>query len=180
MTSVPGDDGFRKYLAAGGTLSTVTRARAEEVVRDLMSAGDSQRSQAQQWVDDVIVRSRAATEELIEKFRKHVSGQLEAHGIEPEDLAKQVSDVLKRTAATGRSATSDAATKVSDTANAAKRTMETAADKGRAATKRGRAGAKGAGHPADAAVRRTAPGTAKGNPPTNRPSRGARPGGAGD
>jgi len=178
VTSVPADDGFRKYLAAGNVLTTVTRARAEEIVRELMNTGDSQRSQAQQRLDDIIERSRAATEELVDRVRREVSTQLAARGIEPEDVARQVSDFLKQTAHTGRTAASDTATRVSDTATAAKRTAATAADKGRAAAKRGARNKKAAA--SGTAPRSTASDTAKGDPGRGPTGGGAPPRVTGD
>ena len=39
---------IKKYLDAGTVLGQVTRARAEEIVRELASAGDIQREQTQE------------------------------------------------------------------------------------------------------------------------------------
>jgi polyhydroxyalkanoate synthesis regulator phasin len=116
---------LRKYVEAGAVLGHVTRARAEEIVRELVSSGDVQRGQAQQWVDDILERSRKASEDLIHLVRTEVSNQLAALGVDPEDLAKQVADILKHSAGVGRkatsSATSTAGTTVGKTASAAKK-----------------------------------------------------------
>ena len=48
---------IKKYLDAGTVLGQVTRARAEEIVRELVSAGDIQREQTQEWVDNLVERA---------------------------------------------------------------------------------------------------------------------------
>jgi len=101
---------IKKYLDAGTVLGQVTRARAEEIVRELASAGDIPREQTQEWVDNLVERSRKTSEQILELIRHEVSTQLSK--IDPstlEKLADQVSDLLKRSAAAGRSATADAA-----------------------------------------------------------------------
>ena len=99
---------IRKYLDAGTVLGQVSRGRAEEIVRELVNAGDIQRSQAQEWVDNLVERSRKSSEQVLELVRHEVAGQLER--IDPkslESLANQVAEVLKKSAKAGRSATKD-------------------------------------------------------------------------
>jgi polyhydroxyalkanoate synthesis regulator phasin len=112
---MPANEGFRKYVEAGAVLGQITRARAEEIVRELVGAGEVQRGQAQQWVDDLMERSRRASEELLHLVRSEVSNQLEALGLDPEELAKQVAEVLKHSAGVGRKATTAAAGTASST-----------------------------------------------------------------
>jgi polyhydroxyalkanoate synthesis regulator phasin len=100
---------IRKYLDAGTVLGQVSRGRAEEIVRELVNAGDIQRSQAQEWVDNLVERSQKSSEQVLELVRHEVAVQLEK--IDPkslESLANQVAEVLKKTATRAR----DAATKV--------------------------------------------------------------------
>ena len=52
-------------------------ARAEEIVRELVNAGDIQRSQAQEWVDNLVERSRKSSEQILELVRHEVASQLE-------------------------------------------------------------------------------------------------------
>src|SRR5271155_4397435 len=99
---------IRKYLDAGTVLGQVSRGRAEEIVRELVSAGDIQRSQAQDWVDNLVERSRKSSEQVLELVRHEVATQLEK--IDPrslESLANQVAEVLRKSAKAGRSATKD-------------------------------------------------------------------------
>ena len=97
---------IRKYLDAGTVLGQVSRGRAEEIVRELVNAGDIQRSQAQEWVDNLVERSRKSSEQILELVRHEVASQLDR--IDPkslESLANQVADILKKSAEAGRNAT---------------------------------------------------------------------------
>src|SRR5271155_1458498 len=103
---------IRKYLDAGTVLGQVSRGRAEEIVRELVNAGDIQRSQAQDWVDNLVERSHKSSEQVLELVRHEVATQLEK--IDPrslESLANQVADVLRKSAKAGRNATKDVTTR---------------------------------------------------------------------
>jgi polyhydroxyalkanoate synthesis regulator phasin len=116
---------IKKYLDAGTVLGQVTRARAEEIVKELASAGDIQREQTQEWVDNLVERSRKTSEQILELIRHEVSAQLsKIDATALETLAGQVSDLLKRSAAAGRSATADAAAHAAKGAQAAKDAAE--------------------------------------------------------
>ena len=122
------NDGLRRYLEAGAVLGGVTRACAEEIVRELVAAGEVQRDQAQQWVDDFLDRSRQGSESLLGLVKEEVTNQLAALGITSnsiEELTKVVTDLVQRTSQAGKAATSSAR-------SAAKRT----AQRGRQATKK--------------------------------------------
>jgi len=113
---------IRKYLDAGWVFGQVTRGRAEEIVRELVNAGDIQRSQAQEWVDTLVERSRKTSEQIIEMVRHEVSTQLSrVDGKAIENLSKQVADVLKKSADAGRRATHDATQRAEKTATAARK-----------------------------------------------------------
>jgi polyhydroxyalkanoate synthesis regulator phasin len=112
---------IRKYLDAGSVLGQVTRGRSEEIVRELVNAGDIQRSQAQEWVDTLVDRSRRTSEQIIELVRHEVAAQLNrVDGKAIENLSKQVADVLKKSADAGRRATHDATQRAEKTATAAR------------------------------------------------------------
>ena len=113
---------IRKYLDAGSVFGQVTRGRAEEIVRELVNAGDIQRSQAQEWVDTLVERSRKTSDQIIEMVRHEVSTQLsrvDSRAI--ENLSKQVADVLKKSADAGRKATHDATQRAEKRASAARK-----------------------------------------------------------
>jgi len=112
---------IRKYLDAGSVFGQVTRGRAEEIVRELVNAGDIQRSQAQEWVDTLVDRSRKTSDQIIEMVRHEVATQLNrVDGKAIENLSKQVADVLKKSADAGRRATQDATQRAEKTATAAR------------------------------------------------------------
>ncbi|HEY1828450.1 MAG TPA: hypothetical protein VGF87_10535, partial [Acidimicrobiales bacterium] len=67
---MPSNERIKKYLEASSVLGQVTRARAEEIVRELVSAGDIQREQAQEWVDNLVDRSRKTTDQIIDTVRR--------------------------------------------------------------------------------------------------------------
>jgi polyhydroxyalkanoate synthesis regulator phasin len=108
---------IKKYLEAGTVLGQVTRARAEEIVKELVAAGDIQRGQAQEWVDNLIDRSRRTSEQVLELVRHEVTTQLSR--IDPpalEAIASQVADILHRSADAGRAATAEATKQAGETA----------------------------------------------------------------
>ena len=116
---------IKKYLDAGTVLGQVTRARAEEIVKELASAGDIQREQTQEWVDNLVERSRKTSEQILDLIRHEVSTQLsKIDATALETLAGQVSDLLKRSAAAGRNAAADAAAHAAKGAQAAREAAE--------------------------------------------------------
>ena len=74
-------DAFKKYLDAGMAFTQLTRKRAEQVVKDLVAAGEIQRGQAKSAIDDLVERSRANAEVLSEQVRKEVDTQLSNLGL---------------------------------------------------------------------------------------------------
>jgi polyhydroxyalkanoate synthesis regulator phasin len=153
-------DGFRKYVEAGAVLGQVTRARAEEIVRELVAAGEVQRNQAQRWVDDLVERSRKASELLTETVRSEVKNQLSAVGLKSvDDLAQQVAEILRRSAAAGRNATTSAAGRAANTASKARKAATSVTKKASASRKKAPAKKKAAAKkaPAKKAAAKRAP-----------------------
>lgn len=107
--NMPRNDRYRRYFEAAAVLGQITRARAEELVKDLMGSGDDQHAHAQQWVDELVDRGRDAAGDLVETVRTEVSKQLQGLGLDPEDLARQAADVMRRSAAAGRRVVQDVA-----------------------------------------------------------------------
>jgi polyhydroxyalkanoate synthesis regulator phasin len=100
-------DAFQKYLDAGIAFTNITRSKAEELVQELVQNGEFQSDDARAKVEELIERSRKGREALVFQVRREVSRQLEGMGItNVEDLAKQVSSLLARTAEAGRAASS--------------------------------------------------------------------------
>jgi membrane protein involved in colicin uptake len=94
-------DRYRKYFEAAAVLGQITWGRAEELLREIMNGGDEQRANVQQFVDDFFERSRKATEGLIGIVRGEVATQMNELGLDPEDIARQAADILRRSAGVG-------------------------------------------------------------------------------
>lgn len=83
------NDLLKRYLEAGMSFTQMTRSRAEAIVKDLVRAGELQREQTQERVDDLLDRSRKNTEHLMSLIRREVSQQLAGMGLATkEDLAR--------------------------------------------------------------------------------------------
>src|ERR1700722_14546997 len=99
-------DGLRRYVEAATALTQITRSRAEELVRELIKAGELERHKAQEWVEDLVKTSRDRSEALVDTVRGEVGHQLRELGFtNMDDLAKKVADILARSSAAGRDAT---------------------------------------------------------------------------
>ena len=108
---------IRKYLDAGNVLGQVSRGRAEEIVRELVNAGDIQRANAQEWVDALVDRSRRTSEQLIELVRREVQAQMQRiDGTALETVANQVAEALKKSAQAGASVSKGVRTRAEKTA----------------------------------------------------------------
>ena len=73
-------DPFQKYLDAGIAFTNMTRAKAEELVQELVKSGEFQGSDARAWVDDLLERSRKSREALLVQVRHEVSGRAATTG----------------------------------------------------------------------------------------------------
>ena len=66
------------------------------------------RNQAQEWVDNLVERSRKTSDQVLDLVRHEVAAQLDRiDGKSLEAIANQVAEILKKSAAAGRSATKD-------------------------------------------------------------------------
>ncbi len=100
------NDGLRRYIEAATALTQITRSRAEELVRELIKAGELERHRAQDWVEELVKASRERSEALVATIRGEVRQQLKDSGFtNVDDLAKRVADVLARSSAAGRKVT---------------------------------------------------------------------------
>jgi len=100
-------DSFQKYLDAGIAFTNLTRAKAEELVGELVQSGAFQSNDAMARVDELLERSRKSREAFTAQVRREVAHQLESVGISSlEDLAQQVASMIGRTADAGKAATS--------------------------------------------------------------------------
>src|SRR5215207_10098475 len=83
-------DALKKYLDAGMAFTQLTRSRAEQVVKDLVAAGELQKNQAKDAIDDLVDRSRKNAETLSEQVRKEVDSQLSSLGQAVERLEAEL------------------------------------------------------------------------------------------
>ena len=133
-------DGFQKYLDAGIAFTNLTRAKAEELVQELVQNGEFQSADAKARVEELLERSRKGREAFAAQVRKEVAHQLDSVGITSlEDLAQQVASLIGRTADAGRAATTGtkaAAKKSAAKKSAAKKSAARKAPANKAAAKK--------------------------------------------
>ena len=70
-------DAFQRYLDAGIAFTNITRAKAEELVQELVQSGEFQSDDARAKVEELIERSRKGREALVAQVRHEVTRQLE-------------------------------------------------------------------------------------------------------
>ena len=118
-------DGLRRYIEAATTLTSITRARAEELVRDLVASGELERGRAQDWIEDLVKRSREASEALMSTVSSEVDRQLGERGLKNfdlDDIAQRVAAIITMAGNAGRTATSRSRHESEDGAAATKKT----------------------------------------------------------
>ena len=109
VQAMTNDEGWRRYIEAGMALTQITRARAEELVRELVRNGEMERGRAQERVDELVRRSRERSEALLDMVRDEVQSQLRDLGMATvEDVAARVADLIAAAAKAGRTATGQA------------------------------------------------------------------------
>jgi polyhydroxyalkanoate synthesis regulator phasin len=87
---MPENDTLKRYLDAGMAFTQLTRARAEEIVKDLVKRGELRREQVQEQVDDLLDRSRQNTEALVGLVRKEIADQLGNLGLATKEDIKRL------------------------------------------------------------------------------------------
>ena len=100
------NDGLRRYVEAGMALTQITRARAEELVRELIKTGRDRAHPRPGLGRGPRAPSRDRSEALVGTVRGEVRQQLKELGFTNiDDLAKKVADILARSSAAARKAT---------------------------------------------------------------------------
>lgn len=152
-------DLLKRYLDAGVAFTQMTQRRAEEIVRDLVKAGEVQTAEAQQRVNELVAQSRENTERLVAIVRNEIRDQIDALNLatkgDLEGIRRQLDKLVGRgvgapaqAASTAKSAATQAVQKaapakkaVAKKAGAAKKAAtSTAKSNGRATARK--AGAK--------------------------------------
>ena len=107
VAAMPSNDGLRRYLEAGLAFTQITRARAEELVHELIQAGEVEAIRAQEWVEDLVRTSRERSDTLLSTVHGEVRSQLSDLGITNiDDVAHRVAEILDRAESAARRATS--------------------------------------------------------------------------
>jgi heparin binding hemagglutinin HbhA len=103
---MPPNDGLKRYLEAGLALTQITRARAEELVHELIQAGEVETGRAQDWVEDLVKTSRERSDTLLSTVRSEVRTQLADLGIaNMDDLVHRVAEMIDQAETAARKAT---------------------------------------------------------------------------
>jgi polyhydroxyalkanoate synthesis regulator phasin len=91
------NDLLKRLLDAGMTFTAMTQARAEDLIRDLVRAGEVQAEQAQSVIDELVDRSRRNSERLIDAVRAEIRQQMAGLGLatksDVERLEGRIADV---------------------------------------------------------------------------------------
>ena len=136
-------DPLRKYVEAGIAFTQLTKAKAEAMVRELVKAGDVQREQAQDRVDELLDRHRRNTDGLVALVRREMAQQLSSMGLATKDdvarLEARLDSLQAATPAPGRSAPAKATKAAKPTSKAAKPAAKAATTKPTAARTAGAA-----------------------------------------
>src|SRR4030095_301112 len=78
---MPENDLLKRLLDAGMTFTAMTQARAEDLIRDLVRAGEVQAEQGQSVIDELAARSRRNSERLIDAVRAEIRQQMANLGL---------------------------------------------------------------------------------------------------
>lgn len=81
MRTVTQAETLKRYLDAGMAFTQMTRDRAEAIVKELVKAGEVQREQAQERVEELVDRGRRSSDALLEVVRKEIAKQLAGMGL---------------------------------------------------------------------------------------------------
>jgi polyhydroxyalkanoate synthesis regulator phasin len=117
------NDLIKRLLDAGLQFTQMTQRRAEELVADLVQAGEVQAEQAQTFVSEVYDRSRKNSEELVDRIRVEVRNQVAALDLVTRDvvnrLEQQVETIRKQLPGGAPARSTSRATTAASTASSA-------------------------------------------------------------
>jgi polyhydroxyalkanoate synthesis regulator phasin len=160
-------DVLKRYLEAGQSFMDMTQSRAEELVRDLIKAGEVQADQARELVTELVERSRRNSEKMLEAVRTEVRDQITSLGLvsasDLDRLEERLSGLVSQVTGSAKAAADRVSEPAKRAASAtAKKVPAKKAPAKKAATKRApakKAAAKKAG-----TAKRAATSTAKKSP----------------
>ncbi len=126
---MPDTDALKKYLDAGMAFTQLTRKRAEQVVKDLVAAGELQRNQAKGAIDELVDRSRKNADVLAEQVRKEVDSQLSSMGLARKADVERLEAELEKLKGSGGGDGASSAAKAAKKASAKPEKSKGSSDK---------------------------------------------------
>ena len=114
-------DRLKKYLDTGVAFTHMTQQRAEEIVKELVKAGEVKKGQSQKRVEELLDRSRQTSEGLRALVEAEVRTQVSKLGLVPKSELDEVKRELAKLKAEGTKTvvkTAPAATKAPATTKA--------------------------------------------------------------
>jgi DNA-binding protein HU-beta len=118
---------LKRYLDAGVAFTSITQAKAEALVKDLVKTGEMQTEQAQAAVADLVDRGRKNTEALLEQVFAEIAERADSLGLATRADLSRVEKLIesvgpaKKTPAKKAPATKSAAKKAPAKKTAAKK-----------------------------------------------------------
>lgn len=98
-------DLFRRYLDAGIAFTELTRERAQAIVREWVKAGEVPMQRADDFIEDLVERSRQNTEAIVALVQSQVQDQLSALGLATKaDIARLEAKIATSSRAGGAAA----------------------------------------------------------------------------
>lgn len=98
---------IKRYLDAGMAFTQMTQARAEEIVKDLVAAGEVQAQRAEELAGQLVDRSRENTEKLLEAVRTEVREQIGNLGLATKADIERLEAAITAVAVTSAPAQTD-------------------------------------------------------------------------
>lgn len=138
-------DLLKRYLDAGVAFTQLTQAKAEEIVRDLVRAGEVQTEDARKRAEELVERSRQNTEAILALVRSEVQNQVAKLGLvrrdDLDEVKREVEEVKAQppaqapaTKAAAKKAPAKKAAKKTPAKKAAKKTTATTSTATKSAT----------------------------------------------
>jgi polyhydroxyalkanoate synthesis regulator phasin len=114
---------LKRYLDAGVAFTSITQAKAEALVKDLVKTGEMQTEQAQAAVADLVERGRKNTEALLEQVFAEIAERADSLGLATRAELSRVEKLIESVGPTKKApAKKSAAKKAPAKKSAAKKT----------------------------------------------------------
>jgi polyhydroxyalkanoate synthesis regulator phasin len=97
-------DLFKRYLDAGIAFTEMTRERAQAIVKEWVNAGEVPMQRADDFIEDIVERSRQNTAAIVSLVQAQVQDQLSALGLATKaDIARLEAKINRGSAASAGS-----------------------------------------------------------------------------